>query len=483
VYFDVVPFLSFLIVASSTVDVPLPVRIVNQTGEPLYHYTARITILEEYLPGVPHPVDFDKTRFFQDSEGTQPLDFWMEQSLPGDKAVFWVRVPELNPGTNEIWLIYDETADEPYQATTLTAMLLGTEGLRLDLQTDPPDKETIHPSVIVAEGWMAKRYPDDPPTINRVLVDTLWPQDSSPYPHSNHLENPAVWLSEDEGLTWSWPPEVATNPAWPKQNNWLVDKPDCGNYSDPDAIFLRAHSLPSGGPDLDTLRVYHRSNCSPGSNVVYIDVTSPGEAWSEVQIDGANPTNLSDVTSRFLSPAVWQEEDGSLSMWAGNKDHETCAITLMRYTSQDGVNFTPVGQVHLGLPANLWGPWHLDVIKAGGVYWMIGSFGPLDPGQAHMVDSYMLRSEDGLNFELLLPTVLERTPPAHWFYPGSYRPSLLYIPEHGLEVYVGSCAGNTSQPGDGGTGRWCRMGTGPSSPDRDHQHGLLRQRPRLRQSA
>ncbi|GAG21114.1 unnamed protein product, partial [marine sediment metagenome] len=164
-----------------------------------------------------------------------------------------------------------------------------------------------------------------------------------------------------------------------------------------------------------------------------------------------------------LSPAVWQEPDGSVRMWIGHKT-ATFDLSMYLYESSDGVGFDLVGQVDLGLPKNLWGPWHFDVIRVSGLYWMAGSFGALLPGATSIRDLYMLRSEDGLQFRLLFPTVLERATSDHWFSTGTSRPSMLYVPGHGLEFYVGSNARHSCQPGYGGTGRWLDPGWDPGQP-------------------
>ena len=456
--------LAMFSVAPSDTTPTLAIAIDNQGSSALYQYAMPVTLRADHLPasfGSPESVDFSRIRFYQNSDLSGPLDFWISDQQGGVQATFWLRLPVLPQGHTVVTCAYVDAASPPYQATSYAGRLLANDGVHLDLQTDPPDKETVHPSVVMAEGWMTRRHPEDPPTVNRVLVDTMWPQDPSPYQYPNQLENPEVWLSEDNGLTWAWPPDTDTNPAWPQHNNWLVDTSPYGTNSDPDAIFLRAGSLPSGGPPVDTLRVYHRNNKNPGSNVVFIDVTSANGAWSGVQINGYNWTNLVDVQSRFISPAVVQESDGSLRMWVTNSMPNS-VMTMALYSSADGVTFTKVSDVDLGTPNNMFGPWHIDVIKAGGVYWLSGSFGPNWNAQANMRDLYMMRSEDGLHFSLLLPTVLELAP--GWFCTGTYRPSMLYVPGEGLEFYVGSSGPNSSAPGDGGTGRWLDPGWIPEQP-------------------
>jgi len=452
------------VIAAQAEAVGQRILIENKCAETLYHHTVRINLSTEHLPTGQTSPDFNKVRFY--NIGNEPLSSWLSDEQPGDWATFWVRIPVLEPGENFISFTYDESGATSCAETSLVARLLAEDGLRLELQTDPPDKETVHPSVVVAEGWMTKLSPDGNEVVNRVLVDTMWPSDPSPYASPNELENPAVWLSEDSGNTWAWPPGVDTNPAWPLHNNWLVGPPPYdGFHSDPDAIFLRANSLPAGGPETDTLRVYHRTTKWGQTNVMFIDVDSTDGSWSGVEISGFNPTNLTfDPSWGGISPAVWQEPDGSILMWVGNRS-ETYEISMQLYNSLDGVNFDLVGDLDLGLPKNLWGPWHFDVIKAAGVYWMTGSFGAIMPGAANMRDSYMLRSEDGLKFTLLLPTVLEAGLSNHWFYPGTYRPSMLYIPGEGLEFYIGSNARNEIIPAvRGGTGRWVDPNWAPDFP-------------------
>ena len=70
-----------------------------------------------------------------------------------------------------------------------------------------------------------------------------------------------------------------------------------------------------------------------------------------------------------------------------------------------------------------------------------------------------------MNWSLQLPTALEGGIQDSWFYAGTYRPSLLYVPGSGLEVYVGCNERNTSTPPDrGGTGRWKDAGWVPDQP-------------------
>lgn len=413
------------------------------------------------------PPDFGSVRFYDGLDMAKPIPFWKTEERLGIWATFWVRVPELPVGPSFITYSSDQPGGLSYRAETLTARLRAIDGLRLALQTDPPGKATTHPTVVVAEGWMTRRSPEDPPTIDRVLVDTMFPQNPYPFASANELENPALWLSSDRGMTWDWPPGVTMNPAWQHGNNWIVGKPPSGgNNSDPEAIFLRAGSLPGGGPSTDTLRVYHRTN-TVGHAVVFDDLTSVDGSWSGVRISAFNATSLNGPYRSFTSPTVIQKADGSLRMWASNMP-EGNTIVMVMYESQDGVNWTTVGNVDLRLPRGLWGPWHFDVIEEDGVYWMAGSFGALLETGTNMRDLYLLRSADGLKFDLLLPAVLEPPPLAWpvngWYAPGCYRPSILYVRGEGLEFYVGCNDRNTSTLGDGGTGRWSDPGWVPNQP-------------------
>ena len=454
----------FLILVATTVwgeTIAKHVEIDNTSGETLYHAAVEIDVLSQQLGTEPECPNFADVRFYT-SEANELerrlLCSWRYDQEDCTRATYYVRAPVLVPGFNSLTLVYDESLP-PQEAKSLVPRLLAINGLRLNLQTDPPGKETVHPSVVVAEGWMTKLRAGGEPNITRVLVDTIWTPDPSPYANPGELENPSVWLSEDDGINWFWPPDVNINPVWERHdsqgthhNNWLVgpEGPNMNN-SDPEAIFLRAGSLPSGGPLVDTLRVYHRASRQGGGvKVVFIDVNSSDGAWSGVNISGFNPTNLdsSDING-WISPTVVQEPNGSLLMWMGWKSADNM-ISMRLYKSVDGVNFSFVGDLVLNLPRNLrlcgLSPWHYDVIKAGQAYWMAASFGS---------EFRMMRSEDGLNFELLLPTVLERGLSDHWFYPGTYRPTMLYIPGRGLEIYIGSNARYTiTPPVRGSTGRW-----------------------------
>ncbi|MBP7935483.1 MAG: hypothetical protein KA354_12630 [Phycisphaerae bacterium] len=439
------------------------VEIRNSGPVPLVEHTVLITLTAEQVQLGGFPPDFGSVRFYQGLDAATPIPFWMMDEQPGVSATFWVRVPRLPLGSGFITYSCEPPGGPRYEPSTLTARLLASEGIRLALRTDPPGKTTTHPTVVPAEGWMCRLSPETPPTVNRVLVDTMFPQNPSPALSANELENPEVWLSADRGLTWDWPPDVATNPAWKYHNNWIVGPPsgpDGGNNSDPEAVFLRAGSLPSGGPATDTLRVYHRTN-SVGHAVFFDDLTSTDGAWTGVQISAFNPTSLVGPYNSFTSPTVIQEPDGSLRMWAMNL-LGTNTVVMVAYSSQDGVTWTTLGTADMGLPKGLWGPWHFDVIREGGVYWLMGSFGAFRENKTSKHDVYMLRSEDGLHFSLLLPTVLE--PASGWFGIGAYRPSMLYVPGEGLEIYVGCNARESSTPGVGGTGRWFDAGWNPHLP-------------------
>jgi hypothetical protein len=447
----------FLILVVTTVwgqAIEKHVEIDNTSGETLYHAAIEIDVLSQQLGIEPECPNFVDVRFYTNEPERKLLCSWKYDQEDCTRATYYVRIPVLVPGLNSLILVYDESLP-PQEVKSLVPRLLALDGLRLNLQTDPPNKETVHPSVVVAEGWMTRLRPDSEPNVSRVLVDTMWPSDPSPYTVPEGLENPELWLSGDDGITWSWPPDVNINPAWPYHNNWLVGPEFPGGYgADPEAIFLKAGSLPNGQPLVDTLRVYyHATRQCGGCKIAFIDVTSSNGAWSGVSICGFNPTNLESSwnVSALLSPAIVQESDGSLNMWVGEKWNNTIYMRL--YNSVDGVNFNLVGPLVLNLPKNLvltnggLSPWHYDVIKAGQAYWMAASFGSSE--------FRMMRSEDGLNFELLLPTVLEKGYSNHWFYPGTYRPTMLYIPDEGLEFYIGSSARTTSTPPvRGGTGRW-----------------------------
>ncbi|GAG34872.1 unnamed protein product, partial [marine sediment metagenome] len=120
------------------------ILIVNEGAQPLHHHTAKITLTANDLGDECSPPDFGRVRFYEGQEGTEPLDFWMVEEQPGSWASFWVRIPYLATGMNWISYSCEDTGGQPYQATSFAARLLAEDAWRLALQTDPPDKETVH---------------------------------------------------------------------------------------------------------------------------------------------------------------------------------------------------------------------------------------------------------------------------------------------------------------------------------------------------
>lgn len=81
-----------------------PVRIVLNLG------AGTDTTSNIYLAGKSDS-NFDGIRF-ADSDGTTPLKFWREYLDPGNKAVFWVKIPTIpvSPGTASIYVYYGNGA-------------------------------------------------------------------------------------------------------------------------------------------------------------------------------------------------------------------------------------------------------------------------------------------------------------------------------------------------------------------------------------
>jgi hypothetical protein len=195
-------------------------------------------------------------------------------------------------------------------------------------------------------------------------------------------------------------------------------------------------------------------------------LTSTGSSWSSMSSSAQLATNLKGGTSNsFISPGVVQLEDGSLRAWLITGSTERFETM---YRSDDGLTWTKVGDCTSHLPVNMWGPYHLDVIRAGGAYWMAGSFNiRWVDGSAQGHGSrimYLTRSDDGLIWEPLLPAGLQPGLPGTWNEMGGYRPSMLWLGEgQGMEWYVGH-NDNDVLGINGGTGRYVDPTWSPTTP-------------------
>lgn len=433
---------------------------ITNVNELLMGHSVRVDLNAGDVDGF---TDFDDIRFYQ---GTEMLASWKQED-DGTDAVFWVRIPFLPTGVSMI--VFNSSADTQVSlsgralAEDASASLVG-DGYNDRLKTATKENDTVsemttvHPKVVVADGWMT-----DGGAYDRVLIDTPWTKNPPAGHVANEYENPSIWVRRVSDGKWVWP----NLSGFPAANNEIHPTPASGNSSDPTAVWIKARSMPNyggvgvAGPATDTLMIFYRHNDLPsGEDSVHMqELISYADDWADMHSDGDVLTTLryvrgSDaaIENRFISPGVVQNADGSLSMWCVRQNTSGYRLTVERYNSEDGVNWVSAGDCVIERPVGMYAPYHLDVFLAGTRYFLIASAGQVrsDSSDSSPYECFMWHSDDGFLFTLDLPSVISviknEDATAHW-YVGAYRPSGTYLGAgSGLELYIGS---------DGaGTGGW-----------------------------
>lgn len=287
---------------------------------------------------------------------------WNE-NWDGDIVEVLVYASELTDG--EVWQVSQYLARK-YElpiAPILTAQ---------DYLTTPTydgSGEVVHPSVYYnATGWNGYAY---------------W-MAMTPFPDSQAvLENPSVLVSDD-GITWIEPPGIS---------NPIVAAPGGGAInSDPDIV------VDNDG----TMWLIYREYLVATYDKIYALSSADGITW------GASTLILDLGPTECLSPALlwdgsqWVMYSVDHSVPSGQVDRRTAASITGPWSAPAAVTFnTPMS----------FNEWHLDVILAGGQYYMLMQDLGTNPDIGGL---YLAISSDGVNWSYDLNCRIPPGPYAAW---------------------------------------------------------------------
>lgn len=248
--------------------------------------------------------------------------------------------------------------------------------------------QTTHPDVVYLEkGWNGHKY---------------W-MAHTPYHDTNEdLENPSVSYSDD-GINFK-TYKGAKNP---------IDDPKFGLVDE------RAHMSDTDlliKPD-GTMEVYYRyrDRAKGKGETIYRKTSKDAINWTdrEIVMEGFN-----DAGVNLLSPALIYENNSYKMWWVEN-------TTVYTSTSKTALNGTwsPKQKVNLKFAGKQMNPWHLDVFKDNGKYYILLNVNETDVKSQRLLT--IGESNDGLNFNniktIMKPTV------SNWDNRDIYRGSIVNV--------------------------------------------------------
>ena len=465
------------------------VSVSNPTGATRYHHSLEI-VLDPNFNWVHIDANFTTLRFY-DSQNNL-LDYWIEHlDYAGQKAVIWVRIPQLDVNGTVLTMGYGSVASEPYQSQSYTAMLKRPPS-GLTLETYPKDHyggnlSCLHPCVVRAQGWMKNSVPD--------ANDIQWVMVNTPYPHVQWIdgpwtialtENPALWVCTDPNAQtgWQWPAGYSDWPQAPPggdsfakemkrydsvlhdettKSNLLVAPPrimDGTNWKDPVMVWL---------PELNggTLRVYFLY----GNGDLYcLDLTSAGSSWADsnganlVSFGGPNfdgpkicsinqGGSIIDFTSKnarepgrteVVCPSVLQENGVWYMITVSDSSSQVNAV-LQKWASSDGIIWTKDPQrPTIDYPTGIVGPpFHHGMLAYQGRWFLFGNTGvpvPTGSTKSHLQEYLWVSEDQGETWQLQLPKCLSRQGINGGFpedFTTPYRFWPVYEQDKGLMVFAG----------------------------------------------
>jgi hypothetical protein len=463
------------------------VSVSNPTGFTRYHHSLEI-VLDPNFNWAHIDANFTTLRFY-DSQNNL-LDYWIEYlDYANQKAVIWVRIPQLDANGTVLTMGYSSLASEPFRSQSYTAMLKRPPS-GFTLETYPKDDHDnnlscLHPCAVRAQGWMKNSIPD--------ANDIQWVMVNTPYPHAQDIdwpwtigltENPALWVCEDPNAQtgWRWPTGYTDWPQAPpgedsfakemkRYDSVLHDETIKSNllvapsrlngiaWKDPTMVWL---------PELNggTLRVYF---LYASGDLYYLDLTSTGNSWADsnganmVYFGGANfdgpkicsifdGNSIIDFTSsnakepgktEVVCPSVLQE-NGVWYMITVSDSASQVDEVLQKWSSPDGIVWTKDPQrPTIDYPTGIIGPpFHPGMLACQGRWFLFGNTGvPVPPTvtKSHMKEFVWVSEDQGETWQLQLPKCLPRQGisgfPEDFTIPYRFWP--VYEQDKGLMVFAG----------------------------------------------
>ena len=464
------------------------VSVSNPTGSAHYHHSLEI-VLDPNFNWEHIDANFTSLRFY-DSQNNL-LDYWIEYlDYANQKAVIWVRIPQLGADGAVLTMEYSPAASESFQSQSYTAMLKRpTSGFTLE--TYPKDNyggnlSCLHPCTVRAQGWMKNSVPD--------ANDIQWVMVNTPYSIYQELdwpwtvsltENPALWVCENPNAQtgWHWPTGYAD---WPQacpgpdsfakemkrydsvlhnetiKSNLLVAPSRLNGiaWKDPAMVWL---------PELNggTLRVYFLY-CN--GDLYYLDLTSTGNSWADPNgsnlvsfggLDFGGPKICSIQKEGFIidftasnakepgktevvCPSVLQE-NGVWYMITVSDSASQVDEVLQKWSSPDGIVWTKDPQMPtIDYPTGIVGPpWHSGVSAYQGRWFMFGNTGvpvPTGVGKSYLQEYLWVSEDHGETWQLQLPKCLAHQVITTGYsddFATPYRFWPVYEPNTGLKVFAG----------------------------------------------
>lgn len=326
--------------------------------------------------------------FFTDSDGTTPLNFYLETFRSPDTAVIWLRVPELSPGGSKtIYMYYGNPAASSASSGDNTFEFYdGFESYRtmnapnyLNTPTYDGSGQTVHPDVwIFDQPWNGYKY---------------W-MAITPYKDGNDdYENPSILVSQN-GQDWAVPPGLI---------NPLVPMPQAPGYNnDPELVFVR-----------DTLFLYYNESNKDSNTYVKRMFTTDGIHWSTPKAVFSFPWHL-------MSPAVLFENNKYYMWYVRSIGCYANSSNIYMRVSGDGVNWGPEQPVSMPLSGMV--NWHFDVTRDGSKYVMLVSSYSTIKNDCAYTTLYYAESTDKLNWTVNPKPILSPNP-GHWDSFNIYRVS------------------------------------------------------------
>jgi hypothetical protein len=487
--------LTLLMMAAWCEGTTKKVEVSNSSGATLYHYPVEIVLTTQINWAEIDP-NFTSLRFFED---TNAIDYWIEfLDYANQKAVVWIRIPELPITGTTVYMNYSSEPNDPYKPVSYAA-ICPQPASRLTLKSYPLDASGgnfsgCHPCVVKAPvgSWISTAKTGDSQNVfwvmsDTVLAPTVMAQVLHPAWTRNQTENPALWICSDADPTsdnWSWPTGTAN---WPYTNsgsnfnkalhrvnatlhpagtnsNLIVAPNDIFPWSDPTMIWISASN---------TLRVYFRYNIT-GNPLYYCDITSPVDsAWADVNgvshltftygactIGGQPYTNsLVYATGEALAPSVFYSAKLSKYVLVTQMSAGTTAATempIVTLTSDDGIAWTVLKSAVLNNPTGLHrNAWHVGAMEADNKWFLFGDTS-VSMTQSAQPDRVMcwVSNDSGSSWEIQLPSCTPTedeflTDPSFYKvkFDNNYRPWPIWDENgYGFVLFCGSL-----QDGDGYT--------------------------------
>jgi len=462
------------------------VSVSNPTGSARYHHSLEI-VLDPNFNWEHIDTDFTTLRFY-DSQNNL-LDYWIEYlDYANQKAVIWVRIPQLDTAGTLLTMEYSPAASESFQSQSYTAMLKRPPS-GFALETYPKDEHDnnlscLHPCVVRAQGWL-KNSVSDANDIQWVMVNTPYPQDQPiDWPWTIGLcENPALWVCEDPNAQtgWRWPtgytdwPQACPGPdSFAKEmkrydsvlhnetikSNLLVAPSRLNGiaWRDPTMVWL---------PELNggTLRVYFQYGTG---DLYYLDLTSSGNSWADSNgtnmvyfggpdfngpkicsirqgdsvVDFTSSNAREPGTTELVCPSILLEDGVWYMVTACDKNGQLDEV-LQKWSSPDGIVWTKDPQrPAIDYPTGIIGPpWHFGVLAYQGRWFMLGNTGVITGSiKSHMKEFMWVSEDQGRTWLLQLPKCLPRQHvttgyPEDFVTPYRFWP--VYEQDMGLMVFAG----------------------------------------------